>query len=143
MMPVILGLLLAIPIATLSSASAGSTSTLFRTPEETAPPRVLARANELAAVPHPPWSCPLLELRLDESLRDAHLNNVSSQKPRNRGHVDPHLAIARAKIEDAESFDEALGFLNAREKFAVLNSPAMLAVLFALPDPRDERAVPV
>jgi membrane glycosyltransferase len=144
MMPVILGLLLVIPIATLSSsASAGSTSSLFRTPEETAPPRVLARANELAAVSHPPSSCPLLELRRDASLRDAHLNNLSGQKPRNRGHVDPHLAIARAKIEDAETFDEARGFLNAREKFAVLNSPAILSVLFALPDPRDERAVPV
>ncbi|MFL6790050.1 MAG: glucans biosynthesis glucosyltransferase MdoH [Bradyrhizobium sp.] len=144
MMPVILGLLLVIPIATLSSsASAGSTSSLFRTPEETAPPRVLARANELAAVSHLPSSCPLLEFRRDASLRDAHLNNLSGQKPRNRGHVDPHLAIARAKIEDAESFDEALGFLNAREKFAVLNSPAILAVLFVLPDPRDERAVPV
>ena len=48
--------------------------------------------------------------------------------------VDPHLAIARAKIDDAETFEEAAGFLGAREKFAALKSPAVLAVLFALPD---------
>jgi membrane glycosyltransferase len=143
MMPVILGLLLAIPIATLSSsASARSTPSLFRTPEETAPPQVLLRASELASVSHRPILCPLLELRRDADLRDAHLNNLSGQKPRNRGEVDPHLAIARARIEDAETFDEASGFLSSREKFAVLNSAAILAVLFALPDPRQEHSVP-
>jgi membrane glycosyltransferase len=143
MMPVILGLLLAIPIATLSSsASARSTPSLFRTPEETAPPQVLLRASELASVSHRPVLCPLLELRRDADLRDAHLNNLSGQKPRNRGEVDPHLAIARARIEDAETFDEASGFLSSREKFAVLNSAAILAVLFALPDPRQEHSVP-
>jgi membrane glycosyltransferase len=120
MMPVILGLLLAIPIATLSSsASARSTPSLLRTPEETAPPQVLLRASELASVSHRPVLCPLLELRRDADLRDAHLNNLSGQKPRNRGEVDPHLAIARARIEDAETFDEASGFLSSREKFAV------------------------
>jgi membrane glycosyltransferase len=140
MMPVILGLLLAVPIATLSSAR--STSSLFKTPEEAAPPQVLLRANELANVAHRIASCPLLELRRDADLRDAHLNNLSGQKPRNRGEVDPDLAIAHAKIEDAETFDEASGFLSSREKFAVLNSPAILAALFALPDPRQEHSVP-
>jgi membrane glycosyltransferase len=62
------------------------------------------------------------------------MNNISGQRPRKRGEVDPHLAIARAKIEDAETFEEAAGFLSAREKFAVLKSPAVLSVLFALPD---------
>src|ERR1700722_17163845 len=46
MAPVILGLLLSIPIAMLSSS--GSNAGLFRTPEETSPPQVLLRANELA-----------------------------------------------------------------------------------------------
>ena len=35
----------------------------------------------------------------------------------------------------AESFDEAAGFLSPREKFAVLNSPAVLAALLDLPPP--------
>jgi membrane glycosyltransferase len=134
MTPVILGLLLSIPIAILSSSSDPSrTSRLFKTPEQTAPPSVLTRANELASAPHSPLACPLHELRSDAGLLEAHLNNHSEQRARKRGEVDPHLAIARAKIEDAETFEEAAGFLSAREKFAVLNSPAVLAVLFELP----------
>src|SRR5712672_871878 len=77
MMPVILGLLLAIPLAMLSSsASAGPASGLFRTPEETSPPQVLLRANELANALHRTVSCPLLELRRNADLREAHLNNL-------------------------------------------------------------------
>ncbi len=138
MMPVILGLLLAIPLAVLSSsAGAGPASGLFKTPEETSPPQVLRRANELANAAHRTDSCPLLELRRDAELREAHLNNLSGQRPRNRGQVNPHLAIARAKIEDAETFEEACAFLSPREKFAVLNSPAVLGALLALPIPED------
>jgi membrane glycosyltransferase len=134
MTPVIFGLLLSIPIAMLSSSiTSNGRPRLFRTPEQTAPPRVLARANELASAPHAPLACPLLELRRDAGLREAHLNNLSVQRPRKRGEVDPHLAIARAKIEDAERFEEATGFLTPREKFAALNSPAVLAKLVDLP----------
>jgi membrane glycosyltransferase len=134
MMPVILGLLLAIPLAMLSSsASARSTSRLFKTPEETSPPQVMLRANELANTLHRTVCCPLLELHRDADLRAAHLNNLWSPKPRNRGEVDPHLAIARAKIEEAETVDEAAAFLTPREKFAVLNSPTVLGELLALP----------
>jgi membrane glycosyltransferase len=134
MMPVILGLLLAIPLAMLSSsASGGPASGLFRTPEETSPPQVLLRANELANALHRTVSCPLLELRRNGDLREAHLNNLSRPRPRNRGEIDPHLAIARAKIEDAETFDEAAAFLGPRERFAVLNSRTALGELMALP----------
>jgi membrane glycosyltransferase len=129
MMPVILGLLLAVPIALMSS-SAGKMRTrrLFRTPEETAPPPVLLRANQLASGEHEIGS-PLRELRADPLLREAHLRNLSDQRPRRRGEIDPRLAIARAKIEDAVSFDEAADFLTSGETFAVLNSPAVLDTL--------------
>jgi membrane glycosyltransferase len=134
MMPVIIGLLLAIPIAILStSASASSTSRLFVTPEVTSPLQVMRRADELANAQRQTISCPLLELRSNADLREAHLNNLFGSKPRKRGEVDPHLAIARAKIEDAETFDEAAAFLSPREKFAVLDSPAALRSLLALP----------
>jgi len=137
MMPVILGLLLAIPIAMLSSSLGPKRRpALFRTPEQTAPPHVLARANELANAPHSPLSCPLHELRHDAGLREAHLNNLAGQKSRNRGDIDPHLAIARAKIEDAETIEEAAGYLSQREKFAVLNAPSILTALLALPGHR-------
>ncbi|MBR1251372.1 glucans biosynthesis glucosyltransferase MdoH [Bradyrhizobium sp. AUGA SZCCT0169] len=140
MMPVILGLLLAIPLATLSSsASAGAASSLFKTPEETSPPQVLLRANELASASHRAVSCPLLELRRDADLREAHLGNLSGPRPRNRGEVDPHLAIARAKIEDAETFDEAATFLSPRETFAALHSPAVLGALMDLRQTTNEQ----
>ena len=68
------------------------------------------------SAPHSPLACPLHELRRDAALLEAHLNNLSGQRPRKRGEVDPHLAIARAKIEDAETFEEAAGYLSrARE----------------------------
>jgi membrane glycosyltransferase len=134
MTPVILGLLLSIPIAMLSSSpGANRRSGLFKTPEQTAPPSVLARANELATVPHASLGCPLRALRDDAALLEAHMNNLSGQKARKRGEVDPHLAIARAKVEDAETFEEAAGYLNQREKFAVLNTPAVLVGLLTLP----------
>src|ERR1700676_5452376 len=45
MAPVIIGLLLCVPIAMLSSKQSNPKSRLFRTPEQTAPPQVLIRAN--------------------------------------------------------------------------------------------------
>ena len=134
MAPVIAGLVLAIPIAMLSS-TAGSDlhrSRLFNTPEQTAPPKVLLRANELANTARRDVPCPLQELRNDPTLLSAHMKSVKSiQRP--RGQIDPHLAVARAKIEDAERFDEALEYLNSRETFAVLNSGAVLQSLLQLP----------
>src|SRR5436305_1461900 len=98
MTPVVLGLLLSIPIATLSSSVNRSARGLriFQTPEQTAPPPVLVRANELASLPHAPLTCPLLALGSDSGLLEAHLSNLSEQQPRKREEVDPHLAIARA-----------------------------------------------
>lgn len=136
MTPVILGLLLSIPIALLSSSARQNQNRrprLFMTPEHTAPPAALLRANELASAPHSPIACPLHELRSDNALLEAHLNNLSGQRPRRRGEVDLHLAVSRAKIEDAETFEEATGYLNQHEKFAVLNAPAVLLALLALP----------
>ena len=133
MAPVIVGLLLCVPIAMLSSKDSNPNPRLFRTPEQTAPPQVLIRANELANASDEAAACPLLELRNEPRLLDAHLMNLPGDKPRNRGQINPHLAIARAKIEDAETFEEALGYLTARETFAVLNSPTMLRSVCAMP----------
>jgi membrane glycosyltransferase len=133
MAPVIVGLLLCVPIAMLSSKGSNPNPRLFRTPEQTAPPQVLIRANELANASDEAAACPLLELRNEPRLLDAHLMNLPGDKPRNRGQVNPHLAIARAKIEDAETFEEALGYLTARETFAVLNSSTMLRAVCAMP----------
>jgi len=133
MAPVIIGLLLSIPIAMLCSSRSGANPRLFRTPEQTSPPEVLVRANELSKDSDEIAAAPLRVLRDDPQLRENHLANLPADKRRNRGQVDPHLAIARAKIEDAESFDDAASYLTARETFAVLNSPNVLRALFAMP----------
>ena len=132
MAPVIAGLLLCIPIAMLSSRQPNPNARLLRTPEQAAPPEVLVRANELAKGSGDVVVSPLQELREDGLLLESHLINLPDDKRRNRGQVDPSLAIARAKIEDAESFDEALGFLTPRETFAVLSSPTLLRAVCAL-----------
>jgi membrane glycosyltransferase len=131
MAPVIVGLLLCIPIALLSSAmSAGSK--LLLTPEQTAPPDVLVRANELVNGSGHVVMPALVELAEDRELLEDHLANLADVK-RIRGQIDSHLAIARAKIEDAESFEEAMTFLTTREVMAVLNSSAVLRALCAMP----------
>ena len=140
MAPVIDGLLLAIPIglrsSTAGSGPAGRRSRLFATPEQTAPPKVLVRANELASAECEDIGAgPLQELRNNPGLLKAHLTNLPA-RPRHRGQIDAHLAIARAKIEDAESFDEAVSYLNPRETFAILHSEAPLRALLELPAAR-------
>ena len=132
MAPVIAGLLLSIPIAMLSSRRSDPNSVLWRTPEETSPPGVLARANELVKSSRAAGS-PLRQLVDDSDLFESHLANFPDEKRRRRGEVDPHLAIARVKIEDGESLEEAQSYLTPRELFAVLNSPTLLLTLQAMP----------
>ncbi len=133
MAPVIAGLLLSIPIAILSSRQSGPNGGLWRTPEETNPPGVLLRANELASMFGRAAVSPLRQLLEDSNLLESHLANLPDERRRNRGQVDPHLAIARAKIDDAENFEEALSYLTPREVFAVLHSSTLLLALQAMP----------
>jgi membrane glycosyltransferase len=125
MSPVILGLLLAIPLGFATSASSRAAG-LFATPEETVPPHVLLRANELAAVAGPSPIDAFSALRSNPALLKHHLDSIGSRRERRRGQIDPHLAVARAKIDDAETFEEAVGYLTARETVAVLNDRRML-----------------
>src|SRR3989440_1652851 len=133
MAPVIIGLLLCIPIAMLSSRVSGSNSRLFRTPEQTAPPQVLVRANQLTKNSDGIFAAPLQAMRDDRQLLENHLANLSGEKRHDPGQIDPDLAIARAKIEEAETFDEAQRYLTPRETFAVLNSPIVLRAVCAMP----------
>jgi membrane glycosyltransferase len=130
MTPVIVGLLLSIPVAMLSARAlqVGQRAGLFGTPEQNAPPRVLSRANELALVAPGYGASPLHELWQDAELREAHVKALA-EVPRRRGQVDAHLAIARAKIDEAENFDEAVSYLNPKETFAALNSRIALQQL--------------
>ncbi len=120
MSPVVLGLLLAIPIGLITSTGS-EPGRLLATPEETNPPRILIRAREFAAAPGGASRNPLFELRADRDLRKHHLNSIAIYSPRVRGQVNPQLAVARAKIDDARHFEEAVGYLTSTETVAVLN----------------------
>jgi membrane glycosyltransferase len=133
MSPVIVGLLLAVPLGWMTS-SRSTPGRLFATPEETRPPTILVRAQELSAASTASLPAdPLLELRRDRDLRERHLHAIAAPPPRPRGQIDARLAIARAKIEEARSFEEAASYLTDAETLSVLNSRATLERLLAMP----------
>jgi len=125
MSPVIAGLVLAIPLGLVTSRRSGPTG-LFATPEDRHPPPVVRRANELAAFSRVAFTGALQQLRDDAELLKSHLESVPREGHRKFGRVDVALATARAKIEQCESFDEAVSWLDKSEIRAVLNNAAVL-----------------
>lgn len=136
MLPVLLGLVLAVPIAAITSLdSAGGMAKqlgLLTTPEERSPPAILVHANALARDnPHKHSRDPIAQLAQDAVLREAHLDMLPARTARARGEVDVDLVVALAKIDQAESQREAAGFLTRSETIAVLNSRNALFRIFS------------
>jgi membrane glycosyltransferase len=132
MSPVIIGLLLAMPLAALTARSRAGIRLrklhLLLIPEERQPPQVLVRANELA-VAHPDESAQLGTLLQNDVLRQAHAEMLTPLPPHRRGKVDHDLVLGKAKLEEAESVDEAVGFLAINELRALLTDPQGYALL--------------
>jgi membrane glycosyltransferase len=125
MSPVIVGLVLAIPLGLLTSRRSKSAG-LFATPEDNHPSPVVLRANELAASAPIEVAGALPQLRRDADLLKYHLDtlpHVGHQKSRQ---IDVPLATACAKIEQCETFDEAVSWLDRSESRAVLNNATVL-----------------
>jgi membrane glycosyltransferase len=138
MSPVVAGLLLAIPIAAVTArASVGKAlraAGLLLTPEERAMPAILVRANVLSARRADSGAIhPLLRLLDEDELRAAHLAMLRDVPPRAKGDVDVPLAVACAKIADADDRGEAVAMLTPREVFAVMSSEDALQRLLAKP----------
>ena len=132
MLPVVLGLALAIPLALLTGTRmAGG---LLRTPEDVAPPAVVARAMALQhewqqrTVPN------VARLLRDRSLLEAHQAMLPPPRRPRLDPIDPVLVQARAKLEEAETLQDALNALQAPELTAVLGDAAALETLRALAD---------
>ena len=140
MSPTIAGLILAIGLSWASGqlwiGLALRKLGLLMTPEESEPPHVVKRANalsvELAKLSHDEADC-LRTIHDDAELRAAHDLFLPHQPRRHRGEVDPDRAVAEAKLNDAESIEDAVAWLKPRERFVVLHDRALIDVLARLP----------
>jgi membrane glycosyltransferase len=137
MSPVILGLALAVPLAAMTGAPGPGKALrrlgLLRIPEEVLPPPVLARARALqAAARGETVGEAVARLARDPVLLEAHTRMLPPPRRRGAGAIDAALVMARAKIQDASTLQDALAALSRAEKAAALGDAALLEELLAL-----------
>jgi membrane glycosyltransferase len=147
MSPTILGLLLAIPLSWLSGQLAAGLALkrwgLLLTPEEHQPPAIATRANDLqnrnAALGFDEEDA-LRALYADPVLRERHIEMLPPAAPRKRGEIETDRALAEAKLVEAETIDEAVGWLKQKERMVVLHDRALLDMLVHLKSGRPAEA---
>ena len=147
MSPTIAGLILAIFLSwgsgKLSIGLALKRMGLLLTPEETSPPAIATRANELSAElitsGHDEEDA-ILAVHSDAEFRALHESFLPASKPHIRGIVDPDRAVAEAKLNDADSAVEAARWLRPKERIVVLHDRALIALLARLPAHAPKRA---
>jgi len=145
MSPTIAGLIFAIPLSwasgSLKLGLAMRRIGLLRTPEETSPPLVVARANalaaELALTGHDDDDA-LYAIWADPAFRAAHESFLAEAPRRRRGDIEVETAVAAAKLNDAQTLEDASAWLSPRERLAVLGDRALLAMLARLPRAADQ-----
>jgi membrane glycosyltransferase len=131
MLPVVLGLALAIPLALLTGRR-WSGGGLLRTPEEAEPPAVVSRAAVLQRewqTASPPDVARLLR---DPRLLQAHIAMLPAPRRARVDPIDATLALGRAKLDEAETLESALATLSAPELAAALGDAAALRRLSEL-----------
>ena len=137
MVPALAGLVLALPLSAVSgSASAGhglGFLGLLTVPEELETPRVIALRDEIEArLEALVGGLTVARLIEDERARQRHFTAVTPRPAPTRGHPDVMLMTARAKLADAHSAAEALGWLTPPERLAVLGDRELLEALVRL-----------
>ena len=137
MTPVIVGLILAIPLAQWSASPAAGRRLralkLLLTPEEKDPPEILQRANALATeFDSTDPRGPLERLVSDPALLAAHRAMLPREAPRRTGEIDVSRVVAFAKLEDCATLSEAAAVLTPRETMAALADARALDQLVAL-----------
>jgi membrane glycosyltransferase len=138
MSPVIAGLLLAIPLALVTSSRAvGGVLKLvgvLATPEERSPPEELAELTVRLAAPAPALAGneAVRALAADDDLFALHLGMLPDGGRRPAGDVAPERLVARAKAQDADCLADALAAFTPREKTAALADSKALDRLIEL-----------
>jgi membrane glycosyltransferase len=125
MLPVVLGLALAIPLAALTGRRDAGLALrrwgLLRTPEEVRPPAVLARAASLSTSRVTAEAAPGIERLLDDpALMQVHRRMLP---PPRRPGIDPldiPLLVATAKLQEAASLELAWAGMSQDERRACL-----------------------
>jgi membrane glycosyltransferase len=136
MTPVIIGLILAIPLVQWSASPRVGRALrrwkILLTPEETAPPDVLTRANGLVAQFPVAEAAGLKRLFADPALLAAHRALLPTPGRRKRGDVDVALVVALAKLEDCTTLTQARETLTRQETMALLSDARGVDRLAAL-----------
>ena len=140
MSPTIAGLVLAIALS-WASGHLGFGLWLRRrglliTPEESTPPPIATRANALArqfVLSGEDEADGLRALHGEAGLRDRHESFLPVGKRRTRGDISKERALAEAKLNDAETLDEAVKWLHPKERMVVLHDRALIDLLMRLP----------
>jgi membrane glycosyltransferase len=131
MLPVVLGLALAIPLALVTGRRWGGG--ILATPEDVAPPWVVARA---AALQHG-WKTTVTpgvaRLFGDRVLLAAHKAMLPPPRRPRLDPIDATLLQARARLDESETLEDALATLSASELAAVLGDASAIEHLSALP----------
>jgi len=137
MLPVVLGLALAIPLAALTGQRRAGLALrglgLLRIPEEGLPPAVLARANALCrAAEAEQGSDPVVALLDDAALLAAHRRMLPPPRRPDIDPIDVALLVGRAKLDEAVSLPTAWAGLLRAERTAVLSDDGGLTRLAEL-----------
>ena len=132
MLPVVMGLALAIPLALVTGERwAGG---LLRTPEDVAPPDIIARAMALRQEWQDREAYGVPRLLRDPVLLAAHKAMLPPPRRPRQDPIDPVLVQARAKLDEAETLVEALAELSAVELTTALANAVALQRLCELAD---------
>jgi membrane glycosyltransferase len=140
MSPTIAGLILAIFISWVSGQKSIGLALrklgLLVTPEEHDPPPIAARANELSrtlAAEGFDHADGLRAIFEDEAFRSAHEAFLPPAPHRVRGEINPDRAMAEAKLNDALTIDDAVKWMQRKERMVLLHDRALIGLLARLP----------
>ncbi|MFC3640907.1 glucans biosynthesis glucosyltransferase MdoH [Aquibium oceanicum] len=132
--PTLAGLVLSAPLSYASgSEAAGRALRRFRlllTPEERSPSRILREHRAAIMDLRRPVEGIVALVRM-ASVREAHLR-WAFEAPRRRGYPDSAQLTAAQKLSEAETLEEALSWLDKRERMHVISQPALIDRLIDL-----------
>ena len=141
MSPTIAGLIFAIPISWASGQLAIGLGLrkigLLTTPEERTLPPIAVRANRLGqelSAEHDDHIDGLRIIHADAAFRAAHEAFLPAYQRRAKGDITPERALAEAKLNEAETIDDAVAWLHPKERMVALHDRALIALIARLPD---------